>query len=118
MTRRNQDLEYRLDQAEAEIADIKDRLEALGATKAELAAMRQDVDFLRSELQARGVGPIPNPGERRTKLPEGTVKAIRAQGAAHARASKEVGTGQGKVSSRKIQRKLHQEARGKPKRGS
>lgn len=109
--------ERRLQTAEAEIADLKAQLAELGGlTKEEVDALRHDVAHLRSELLARGIEPLPNPGGGRPKLEPAAVAAIRRRNAASARGAKDVGAGQGKVRTKSTQRKLQREAGGRKKK--
>ncbi len=104
MTKRKTSIEQRLGQAESEMSELRAQLEELGATAEELAEMRDDVELLRGELAARGIA---NPGPPDLS-PEGRIQ--RAKNVAKARASKDVGAGQGKVRTKAVQRKLQREA--------
>jgi hypothetical protein len=102
--------EQRLASLEAEVASLTATLAQSGVSQEELAAMRNDVAFLRSELVARGLGPLPNPGPRRRKLSQETVAAVRAHNAAVARAKKDVGKGMDKVATPATKQKLEAQA--------
>lgn len=99
-------IERRLANVEASIAELKEQLSHLGVPATELEAMRDDVDELRSQLEARGVSF--NPGA--PPLSEQT-RGVRAKNAAQARAAKDVGQGQGHVLTKATKRKLQKEAR-------
>lgn len=108
--RRNPDLEQRVTELEAEVATLKAQLSHAGVSDTELATMRNDVALLRSELAARGLGPVPNPGAKRQKLDPHKVSAIRARNAAYARAKKEVGKGPDHVKTIETKQKLEAQA--------
>ncbi len=99
-------LERRLANVEASITDLKTELSRIGVSADELEAMRDDVDELRSELEARGFSF--NPGS--PPLSE-QARAVRAKSMAKARAAKGVGQGQDHVLTKATKRKLEKEAR-------
>ncbi len=98
-------LERRLDRVEASLAELKTELGLLGVSADELEAMRDDVDELRSELEARGVSFNPDAPPISEQ-----IRDVRAKNAAKARAAKDVGQGQGHVLTKATQRKLKKEA--------
>lgn len=89
----------------ADVAELREQLEELGATRDELEALHDDVFNLRREIRARGAEPNP----RRELSPE--AKAIRARNIAIARAAKGVGRGQGKVRTFATKKKLAADAK-------
>ncbi len=102
-------LEQRLDQVETSITELKKQLTDLGATGDEVAAMHDDVDELRRAVESRRANP-------ETKPLSPKAKAQRADNAAVARASKDVGEGQGKVRTKATQAKLRKQAGATTKR--
>lgn len=82
----------------------KERMDEL---EAEVSRLRQEIQFLRRELQAQGVN-VPEMAENPEKTPmspEG-LRSLKQKLAAHARASKPIGKGKGSVSSPKIKQRL------------
>ena len=89
-----------------------DLREEVSQMRSEIEFLRQEVSRLSRELQAQGIE-VPDAirSANPAKLSPQSLRKLKQQLAARARAAKPVGPGKGRVSSSQVKRKLEKEAR-------